>query len=136
MALAWILLFGGPAVAAGLASRRHRAAGGDRPQTSFRIDQGIAAGLLANLTGALLVTALGTSTVALMLESAGLRRWLSPGRPLTAIATYRTEIYAGANVFGYILIWISFPVIGLIVGAAVASVRTGSAPPEPSPGTG
>jgi hypothetical protein len=133
VALAWILLFGGPAVAAGLASRRHRAAGGDRPHASFRIDQGIAAGLLANLTGALLVTALGTSTVALMLKSAGLRRWLSHGRPLTAIATYHTEIYAGANVFGYILIWISFPVIGLIVGAAVASVFPRPAPPEASP---
>jgi hypothetical protein len=142
VALAWILLFGGPAVAAGLAIRRHRAAGaggdraagGDRPQASFRIDQGIAAGLLANLTGALLVTALGTSTVALMLESAGLRHWLSHGQQLTAIATYHAEIYAGANVFGYILIWISFPVIGLIVGAAVASVRADSVPSEPSPG--
>jgi hypothetical protein len=36
-------------------------------------------------------------------------------------------------VFGYILIWISFPVIGLIVGAAVASVFPRPAPPEASP---
>jgi hypothetical protein len=37
-------------------------------------------------------------------------------------------------VFGYILIWISFPVIGLIVSAAVASVMTSPGPAEPSPG--
>ena len=85
------------------------------------------------VTGALFVTALGTSTVALLLESAGLRHWLSPGQPLTAIATYRTEIYAGTNVFGYLLIWISFPFIGLIAGATVASVFADSAPPEPNP---
>jgi hypothetical protein len=133
VALAWILLLGGPAVAAGLAIRRQRGAGGDRPHATFRIDQGIAAGLLASLTGALFVTALGTGTVALMLESAGLRHWLSHGRQLTDLATYRAEIYAGANVFGYILIWISFPVIGLIVGAAVASVFADSTPPEASP---
>jgi len=59
---------------------------------------------------------------------------LDPGQPLTAIATYRTEIYAGTNVFGYLLIWMSFPVIGLIAGATVASVFADSAPPEPSPG--
>jgi hypothetical protein len=80
---------------------------------------------------ALFVTALGTSTVALLLESGGLRHWLSYGQ-LTAIATYRTEIYAGANVFGYLLIWISFPVIGLIASATVVSVFADSAPPEPS----
>jgi hypothetical protein len=119
-------------VAAWLASRRHRRTGGGRPHAGLRIDQGIVAGLLATVTGALFVTALGTGTVALLLESAGLRHWLSHGQ-VTAIATYRTEIYAGANVFGYILIWISFPVIGLIASAAVASVFAGSAPPEPSP---
>jgi len=145
VALAWILLAGGPAGAAWLANRRHRRAGGDRradgdrragggrPRAGFRIDQGIAAGLLATVTGALFVTALGTGTVALLLESAGLRHWLSPGQPLTAIATYRTEIYAGTNVFGYLLIWMSFPVIGLIAGATVASVFADSAPPEPNP---
>lgn len=130
--LAWILLAGGPAVAAWLANRRHRRTGGGRPPASLRIDQGVAAGLLATMTGALFVTALGTSTVALLLESAGLRHWLSHGQ-LTAIATYRTEIYAGANVFGYLLIWLSFPVIGLIASATVASVFADSAPPEPSP---
>jgi len=72
------------------------------------------------------------STVALLLESAGLRHWLSHGQ-LTAIASYRTEIYDGANVFGYLLIWVSFPVIGLIASATVASVFADSAPPEPSP---
>ena len=33
---------------------------------------------------------------------------------------------------GYLLIWISFPVIGLIASATVASVFADSAPPEPS----
>jgi hypothetical protein len=58
--------------------------------SGFRIDQGIAAGVLATMTGALFVTALGTSTVALLLESAGLRHWLSHGQ-VTAIASYRAD---------------------------------------------
>ena len=93
-----------------------------------RIGQGIAAGVLATGTGALFVTALGTGTTALMLRSAWLRHWLYHGH-LSALATYRHEIFAGTNVNGYALILMAFPVIGLIVGIAVMA-DTAPAPRE------
>ena len=79
MVLAWILLVGGPAVAAALASRRCREPGGAKPSHGARIGQGIAAGVLANGIAALFVTALGTGTTALMLRSAWLLHWLYHG---------------------------------------------------------
>ena len=50
VALAWILLFGGPAAAAVLAGRRCRGPDGSRPPGHARIGQGVAAGVLANGT--------------------------------------------------------------------------------------
>jgi hypothetical protein len=120
VALAWILLVGGPAVAAVLASRRCRELDGAKPSHRARIGQGIAAGVLATGTGALFVTAMGTATTALLLKSAWLRHWLYHGH-LSAIATYRHEIYAGTNVNGYSFILMAFPVIGLIVSTATVA---------------
>jgi hypothetical protein len=67
VALAWILLFGGPAAAAVLAGRRCRGPDGSRPPGNARIDQGVAAGVLANGLAAMVVTTLGTGTTVLML---------------------------------------------------------------------
>ncbi len=121
VALAWILLFGGPAAAAVLATWRGRGPGGAALPRNVRIGQGIAAGVLANGTAALFTTALGTGTIALMLRSAWLLRWLNHGHQLTAIAAYRYEANAGggANVYLFMLIW--FPVIGLIMSALGAA---------------
>jgi hypothetical protein len=115
VALAWILLFGGPAVAAVLAAWRGRAATGAALPRNVRIGQGIAAGVLANGTAALFTTALGTGTVALMLKSGWLLHWLNHGHQLTAVAVYHYETTAssGANVYLFMLIW--FPVIGLLM---------------------
>jgi len=115
VALAWVLLFGGPAVAAVLAVWRGRAPGGAALPRNVRIGQGFAAGVLANGIAALFTTALGTGTIALMLRSAWLLRWLNHGHQLTAIAAYRYENTAssGANVYLFMLIW--FPVIGLLM---------------------
>jgi hypothetical protein len=114
VALAWLLLIGGPVVVAVLASRRCRELDGTKPSYRVRIGQGIAAGIVATGTGALFVTAMGTGTTALLLKSEWLRHWLYHGH-LSAIATYRHEIYAGTNVNGYSFILMAFPVIGLIV---------------------
>jgi hypothetical protein len=121
VALAWILLFGGPAAAAVLAAWRGRGPGGAALPRNVRIGQGIAAGVLANGTAALFVSALGTGTTALMLRSPWLLHWLNHGQHLTAIAAYRYEIIAGAgtNVYLFMLIW--FPVIGLIMSALGAA---------------
>jgi hypothetical protein len=132
--LAWILLVGGPVVVAVLASRRCRDVDGWEPSHSVRVGQGIAAGVLATGTGAMFVTALGTGTTALMLRSEWLRHWLYHGH-LSALATYRHEIYAGNNVNGYALILMAFPVIGLIVSAATVAC-TMPAPRESGPEPG
>jgi hypothetical protein len=121
VALAWILLFGGPAATAALAAWRGRAPGGTALPRNVRIGQGLAAGVLANGTAALFTTALGTGTIALMLRSASLLHWLNHGHQLTAIAAYRYETTAssGANVYLFMLIW--FPVIGLFMSALGAA---------------
>ena len=121
VALAWILLIGGPAAAAALAAWRGRGPGGAALPRNVRIGQGIAAGVLANGTAAMFVSALGTGTTALMLRSAWLLHWLNHGHQLTAIAAYRYETTASsaANVYLFMLIW--FPVIGLIMSALGAA---------------
>jgi hypothetical protein len=121
VALAWILLLGGPAAAAVLVAWRGRGPGGAALPRNVRIGQGIAAGVLANGIAALFVSALGTGTIALMLRSAWLLRWLNHGHQLTAIAAFRYETYAssGAAVYLFMLIW--FPVIGLAMSALGAA---------------
>jgi hypothetical protein len=121
VALAWILLFGGPAAAAALAAWRGRGPGGATLPRNVRIGQGIAAGVLANGIAALFVSALGFGTTALMLRSTWLLHWLNHGHQLTAIAAYRYQISAGTdtNVYLFMLIW--FPVIGLLMGALGAA---------------
>jgi len=121
VALAWILLFGGPAAAAALAARRGRGPGGAALPRNVRIGQGIAAGVLANGTAAMLTTALGTGTIALMLRSTWLLHWLNHGHQLTAIAAYRYEISAGTNTNVYLFMLIWFPVIGLFMSALGAA---------------
>jgi hypothetical protein len=73
VALAWVLLIGGPMAAAVLAGRRY--CGPVRPDEidKARIWQCGVAGILATGVGALIVTVLGTGTVALMPRAAWLR---------------------------------------------------------------
>jgi hypothetical protein len=129
VALAWILLIGGPAAAAVLAARRCRGPGGARPPYHVRIGQGIAAGVLANGTAALFTTVLGTGTTLLMLKSPWFLHRLNHGHQLTAIAAYRSELYASNGAGAYVLMLISFPVIGLIMSSLAAAVAN----PAPRP---
>jgi len=135
VALAWILLFGGPAVAAVVAVWRGRGPGGAALARNVRFGQGIAAGVLANGTAALFVSALGTGTTALMLKSTWLLHWLNHGHPLTAIAAYRYETNAAGGTTAYLFMLIWFPVIGLFMSAlGVACTRLGRpAPSELTP---
>jgi len=124
VALAWLLLVGGPVAAAVLAARYCRGADGSAPMAGAAIRQGIAAGVLANLTGALLVTGLGTSTTALMLKSAAVRDWLYHSQHLSALSLYHTELNASMGTQMYALMCVAFPVIGLFMAAAgVAGTR-------------
>ena len=136
VALAWILLFGGPAAAAVLAGRRCRGPDGSRPPGHARIGQGVAAGVLANGTAARAVTTLGTGTTMLMLKSPWLLHWLNHGRHLTGFATYRYELNTTNHTGAYVLMLMFFPVIGLIT-SYLAAVIANPAPLDarsPSPG--
>ena len=130
VALAWILLIGGPAAAAALAAWHRRGPDGTVLPRNVRIGQGIAAGVLANGTAALFTTALGTGTVALMLKSAWLLRWLNHGHQLTAIAAYRYEATASSDAIVYLFMLIWFPVIGLAMSALGAACTP---PGRPAP---
>jgi hypothetical protein len=113
VALAWVALFGGPVAAAVAAGRRYRGPGGARA----RIRQAAAAGVFLTLTGGLLVTALGTSTVALLPRAGWLSGLIYPGRHLLPAALHAQVPAMSANVISYGLILVSFPVIGLAMGA-------------------
>ena len=89
--------------------------------------------MLANGTAALFTTVLGTGTTMLMLKSPWLLHWLNHGQHLTAVATYRYELHAGLGALSYVLMLISFPVIGLIMSALAAAI-TNPAPASPAHG--
>jgi hypothetical protein len=128
--LAWILLFGGPAVAAVLAGRRCRGPDGARPPYNARIGQGIAAGVLANGLAAMFTTVLGTGTTLLMLKSPWLLHWLNHGRHMTPFVTYRYEFYTVNHTGAYVLMLMSFPVIGLFMSSLAAAIAN-PAPCQP-----
>ena len=128
VALAWILLFGGPAAAAVLASRRCRGPDGTRPPHNVRIGQGIAAGVLANGTAAMFTATLGTGTTLLTVRSPWLLHWFTHGRHMTALATYRYELNTAGHAGGYVLMLMFFPVIGLIMSSLAAAIAN----PAPS----
>jgi hypothetical protein len=100
-----------------MAVRRYRGPGSPQELAAARLWQGVVAGLLATGAGALLVTVLGTATIALMPRAAWLRHWLFPGQHLLAAATRSYELGASSSVGGYGLILIGFPVIGLALGS-------------------
>jgi hypothetical protein len=145
VALAWIMLIGGPAAAAVLAARRCRGPDGARPPHNVRIGQGIAAGVLANATAALFVSALGTGTTLLTFKSPWLLHLVNHGQQMTAVATYRYEFNAVNGAAGYALMLMSFPVIGLIMSSLAAAIANpapsqsssppgnGGGPPRPEP---
>jgi hypothetical protein len=128
VALAWILLLGMPVAAAVLAGRRHPGPASSGPPTKTKVAQGIVAGLLVNLSGALIVTVLGMGTIALMLHATWLRTLFDHGHHLNAVVVYSHEIDAGTNAQGYLLMCVAFPVIGLFMSmmGAVGVVENGS----------
>lgn len=142
--LAWLALLGGPLVAGFLAARRYRTLSGPMPPGDGWIRQSTVAGLLTTLVGALLVTFAGTGTIALMPKAGWLMHWLYPGQHLAASVAHGHELAASGAAVGYLLILLSFPVIGLGAGAwggmSTASVPggpgSGGGPPGPGPSPG
>ncbi len=137
VALAWILLFGGPVAAAVMAGWRYRGSGGSVPSADARIGQGVVAGVLANLVGALLVAVLGTGTIALTIKVAWLRPWIFHSQHLSAAAAYVHELTASQGPV-YPVMCVIFPVIGLVIstlgGLVWGSARGGRSGPRPGNG--
>ena len=117
VALAWILLLGGPIVAGGMAGWCYRGPGSPKEIVDARVWQGVAAGFLMTGLGALIVTVAGTGTIALMARSGWLLHWLYPGQHLSAAAAYGRELTAGMNASGYGQMLLLFPIVGLVMGA-------------------
>ncbi len=131
--LAWALLFGGPVLAGVVAARSYRGPGSLKQVARARIRQAAAAGFLATAVGALMVTVLGTVTIALMPRAGWVLRWLHPGQHLLAAVAYNHELTASVRADGYGLILLAFPVIGLVMGLAVG---VPAEQPGPPPGGG
>jgi hypothetical protein len=131
---AWLLLLFGPVTAAVVADRRYTMPAVAPPPLADRIRQAIAAGLLTSLTGALLVSVLGTSTTAVMLKTAWLRNWLYHGsrslfgvqnlssdlRTSPSIA-YSHQITGATDSVAFVVICLGFPLIALLMSALAAA---------------
>jgi hypothetical protein len=135
IALAWVLLFTGPALASAVAARRYCRPDSPEQASKLRIRQATAAGFLATAVGALTVAALGTVTVALLPRTGWLLHGLYPGQHLSAAAAYYRELTASVRIGHYGLILLSFPVIGLLIGLwAGAASNHGLTPGNGGPG--
>ena len=138
MVLAWVLLLGGPVAAGVLAAQRHPGPADSGPFGQTKLAQGMVAGLLANLSGALIVTVLGMGTVALMLHATWLRTLFDHGHHLNAVVVYSHEIDAATNAQAYLIMCVVFPVIGLFMGmfgaAGTPDNSPAAGPGGPPPG--
>ena len=148
-ALAWTAVLVAPAVVGVLAARRftsgqalpsaagpasgfsarlgkafalHGAGTDGAAESEARIRQGVAAGLVAGLTGAMLAVLLGTATIALLPHDSQLLGWLYPH--LSHAATLPAEQGAGGNAAGYLLLLLAVPFAGIGVGSIAALIAT------------
>lgn len=132
--LAWVVLLGGPVLAGFAAARCHRGQGSQKQVAEARIRQAVVAGVLAAAGGAMLVTVLGTVTIALMARAGWAAHWLYPGQHLPAALAYHHEITASVHAVNYGIVLLVFPVIGLIMGLAGGGFAAGpTAQPAGSP---
>jgi hypothetical protein len=136
--LAWILLFGGPAAAGMLAALRYcRRPGRSIELARARIGQGFVAGVLANVVGALFVTALGTGLIALLIKVTRLRPLVFHAPHASEAAAYGHVLHASQNASSYIAMCVAFPLIGLIMSAlGVACLMPVPRQSDPQPGNG
>ena len=134
--LAWVLLLGGPVAAGLVAGWCYSGPGNPGQIANAKIWQGGVAGLLATGVGALIVTVLGTGTVALMPRAAWLRHLLYPGQHLLAAAVLSQDFTASNRVGGYGLVLVAFPVIGVVLGLFGVALTAPMARSGSSPGGG
>jgi hypothetical protein len=131
--LAWVLLFGGPVLAAVVAVRCYRGPGSPEQTQKARIRQAAAAGFLATAVGALMVAVLGSVTIALMSRAGWVLHWLYPGQHLPAALAYAHQLAASVRADNYGLILLDFPVIGLLMGLAGGGLASPAPTAQPGP---
>jgi hypothetical protein len=91
-------------------------------ENEARIRQGVAAGLVAGLTGAMLAVLLGTATIALLPHDSQLLGWLYPH--LSQAGALAAEQGAGGNAAGYLLLLLAVPFAGLGAGSVAALIAS------------
>jgi hypothetical protein len=138
VALAWILLFGGPVAAGVLAARWYcRRPGRSIELARARIGQGFVAGVVANMVGALFGAVLGTSLIALTIKAAWLRPLVYHSPRPSAAAAYGHVLHASQHADSYITMCVVFPIIGLLMSAlAAACLMPVPSQSGPQPGDG
>jgi hypothetical protein len=101
-------------------------------ESEAKIRQGVAAALVAGLTGAMLAVLLGTTTIALLPHDSQLLSWLYPH--LSRAATVPAEQGAGGNAAGYLLLLLVVPFAGFGVGSVGALIASPDRPYAPGGG--
>ena len=132
--LAVPLTAGAVVVAGWAAARRTSLPGVLRPQAGAQVRQAIVAGLCAGMAGALTVSVLGISTIALVPHELARLSWTLPTHQLPPGTVYAFESSVSSSVAGYLLVLVCFPLLGAGLGAwggLCAAER-----PGPRPGGG
>ena len=107
--------------------------------TDARVRQGLAAGVCVGVAAALVVSVLGITTIALVPHAAGSIQWtlpdrlLQPGRGHSLAPEFVTDFQVSFSqaAAGFLLVLISFPLVGAGLGAwggVFAAGRSGHAP--------
>ena len=126
-------LVAGTGIAAGLlAARRTPGRAGRLPRADARARQGVAAGLVAGATAALVVSVLGISTIALLPQEAARLQWALPAAQAGPGSVYAFEVSLSDSAAGHLLVLILAPLLfaglgawGGLYGAGPANRRSG-----------
>jgi hypothetical protein len=137
LALGTVLVLAAPAAAGLHAARR---AIRDRQQNPYwtPVQQGALAGLTTGITAALLVTVLGTATIALLPHDPGLLQWamMHLGQFARANLGHATpREYAAENsvyAWGYLIVLVGGPLLGGMLGACGGCCVVARLPATPS----
>jgi hypothetical protein len=140
LALGTFLVLGAPA-AVGLAAARRAVRQDSRLSSDFTPgEQGAIAGLTTGITAALVVTVLGTATIALLPHDPGLLQWAMAHRGPFEKANFGhgSQAYAESNsayAWGYLIVLIGGPLLGAMLGAlgSCAGLHAARRPEEQSP---
>jgi hypothetical protein len=142
--VAWLLVLLGPCTVGGIAYLRYVASNGKPSAAGDGIRQVVAAGLLMNLLGALIVTVFGNGTIALMISASWLRNWLYHGHRLLfgvaglepvsrsnpAAIAYSHQITGDSDARALLLLGILFLLVAAIEMAALAGFMWANAQME------